>query len=256
MNVVIAKNYHEISIQAAQLITDQITKKKNTVLGLATGKTPVGMYKELVRKFQRGEIDFSEVVTFNLDEYYGLSLEHPQSYHYFMWDIFFQYINIKKESTHLLNGTTENVDEECQQYEHLIQKNGGIDLQILGIGNNGHLGFNEPAISLNSKTHLVNLSKETIQKNSQYFNDIKEVPRQALTMGIGTIMKAQKIILLASGRKKARVIERTINGPVNTQIPATFLQLHNDVNLLIDQEAGSMLKINKSKIIKRKNPSL
>lgn len=241
MNVVIVKNYKEISVRATQLVTDQIAKKKNTVLGLATGQTPVGMYQELVRKFQQGEIDFSQVVTFNLDEYYGLSPEHPQSYYYFMWDTFFQYINIKEENVHLLNGDTENIDGECQHYEYLIQKNGGIDLQILGIGDNGHLGFNEPAIGLNSKTHLVNLSEETIQANSQYFNNIQEVPRQALTMGIGTIMKAQKIILLANGRKKAHVIERTINGPVSTEVPATVLQLHNDVTLLIDQEAGSIL---------------
>jgi len=238
MKVVIVKNYHEISVRATQLVTKQITKKKNTVLGLATGQTPVGMYRELVKKFQKGELDFSEVVTFNLDEYYGLSPKNPQSYYFFMWNNFFQYINIKKESVHLLKGVTENIDEECRQYEHLIQKKGGIGLQILGVGDNGHIGFNEPAIGLNSKTHLVSLSEDTIQANSQYFSDIKEVPRQALTMGIGTIMKAQKIILLASGRKKAHVIEKTINGPVNTEVPATVLQLHNDVIILIDKEAA------------------
>jgi glucosamine-6-phosphate deaminase len=241
MNVVIAKNYQELSIQAAQLVTEQITNKRDTILGLATGQTPVGMYQELVRKFQEGEINFSDVITFNLDEYYSLPPNHPQSYHYFMWNTFFQYINIKKENVHLLNGVTENVDEECRHYESLIQKNSGIDLQILGIGDNGHLGFNEPALGLNSKTHLANLSEETIQANSKYFKDIEEVPRQALTMGIGTIMKAEKIILLASGPKKAHVIERTINGPVSTEVPATVLQLHSDVTLLIDQEAATHL---------------
>lgn len=237
MKVVIAKNYREISTQAAQLVAEQITKKKNTVLGLPTGQTPIGMYQELVKKFQQGEIDFSRVVTFNLDEYYGLPPEHPQSYHYFMWHTFFKHINIKKENIHLLNGMTENIKEECNQYEYLIEKNGGIDLQILGIGNNGHLGFNEPAISLPSKTYLVNLAEETIRANSRYFDDIQEVPKQALTMGIGTIMKAQKIILLASGRKKVYPIERTINGLVSTQVPATFLQLHNDVSIIVDEEA-------------------
>jgi len=241
MKVITVKNYHEISIKAAQLVADQITNKKNSVLGLATGQTPIGMYQELINMFKRGEIDFSDVITFNLDEYYGLSPAHPQSYHYFMWDTFFQYINIKKENIHLLNGVTENIDGECQHYEYLIQKNGGIDLQILGIGDNGHLGFNEPAIGLHSKTHLVNLSEETIRANSQYFNNIQEVPKQALTMGIGTIIKAQKIILLASGRKKSHVIERTINGPVSTEVPATVLQLHNNVTVLIDEEAATKI---------------
>jgi len=239
MNVVTVKNYHQLSVQAAQLVTDQIAKKRNTVLGLATGQTPVGMYRELVQKFQQGEIDFSQVVTFNLDEYYGLSPEHPQSYHYFMWHTFFRYINIPTENIHLLNGTAEDITGECQRYEDLIQQKGGIDLQILGIGDNGHLGFNEPAIGLNSKTHLVNLSEETIQANSKYFNTIGEVPRQALTMGIGTIMNAEKIILLASGLKKAHVIARTIHGKVSTEVPATVLQLHQDVTIIIDQEAAS-----------------
>jgi glucosamine-6-phosphate deaminase len=241
MNVVVVKNYYEISIQSAQLIAKQITKKKNSVLGLATGQSPVGMYQELIKMFKRGDIDFSEVRTFNLDEYYGLPSKHPQSYHYYMWDTFFKYINIKKENIHLLNGATENIKEECNQYEILIQKHGGIDLQILGIGDNGHLGFNEPAIGLNSKTHLVNLSEETIQANSQYFDDIQKIPRQALTMGIGTIMKAKKIVLLANGRKKSQAIERTIHGPVSTEVPATVLQLHNNVLLIIDEEAASQI---------------
>jgi len=192
MNVVTVANYREISVRAAQLVANQVNKKKNTVLGLATGQTPVGMYQELISMFKRGEVDFFEVVTFNLDEYYGLSPEHPQSYHHFMWDTFFQYINIKKENVHLLNGVTENINKECKQYEYLIQKNGGV----------------------------------------------QEVPKQALTMGIGTIMKAQKIILLASGRKKAHVIESTINCPVSSEVPATALQLHNDVIILIDKEAA------------------
>ncbi|HNR65673.1 MAG TPA: glucosamine-6-phosphate deaminase [Atribacterota bacterium] len=241
MNVVIVKNYQELSVRAAQLVADQITRKKNIVLGLATGQTPVGMYQGLIKKYKKGEIDFSQVVTFNLDEYYGLSPEHPQSYHYFMWDTFFQHININKEKIYLLNGITDNIDEECQRFEDLIKKRGGIDLQILGIGDNGHLGFNEPAIGLKSKTHLVNLSKATIHANVKYFNDIKEVPRQALTMGIGTIMKAEKIILLASGRKKSPVIVKTIKGPVSTEVPATVLQLHNEVTIILDQDVASKL---------------
>ena len=197
------------------------------------------MYKELIRKFQKGELDFSQVVTFNLDEYYGLSPEHPQSYYFFMLNTLFKYINIKKENVHLLNGVTENIDKECKQYEDLIKKSGGIDLQVLGIGNNGHIGFNEPDISLNTQTHLVNLTAKTIRANSRFFINAQEVPRKAITMGIGTIMRAKKIILLASRKRKARVIERTINGPISTKVPATVLQLHNDATIVIDQEAAS-----------------
>jgi len=242
MNVVVVKNYNEISCQTAQLITDQIINKKNSVLGLATGSTPIGVYQELIRKFQKGELDFSKVVTFNLDEYYGLSPEHPQSYHFFMWNILFKHINLKKENIHLLNGVTENIAKECKQYEDLIQKSGGIDLQILGIGDNGHIGFNEPDISLDTRTHLVNLTAKTIRANSRFFNNAQEVPKQAITMGMGTIIQAKKIILLANGKRKARVVERTINGPITTKVPATVLQLHNDVTIIVDQEATSQFE--------------
>ncbi|MDD5013790.1 MAG: glucosamine-6-phosphate deaminase [Atribacterota bacterium] len=240
MKIIIVKDYNEMSCQAAQLIAEQIIKK-NLVLGLATGSTPNGMYKESIRLNQEGKVDFSEVITFNLDEYYGLSPEHPQSYNFSMWHILFRHINIKKENIHLLNGVTDSVDKECKQYEDSIQKSGGIDLQILGIGDNGHIGFNEPDISLNTRTHLVNLTAKTIRANSRFFNNIQEVPRQAITMGIGTIMRAKKIILLANGKRKARVVERTINGPITTKVPASVLQLHNDLTIIIDQEAASQL---------------
>jgi glucosamine-6-phosphate deaminase len=193
MKVVVVKNYNEISFQAAQLITEQIINKKSSILGLATGSTPIGMYKELIRRHREEGLDFSKVVTFNLDEYYGLSPEHPQSYHFFMWNILFKHINLKKENIHLLNGVTENIAKECKQYEDLIQKSGGIDLQILGIGDNGHIGFNEPDISLDTRTHLVNLTAKTIRANSRFFNNAQEVPKQAITMGIGTIMQAKKL---------------------------------------------------------------
>ena len=239
MKVAIVKDYNELSYKAAQLITEQIINKKNSVLGLATGSTPNGMYKELIRLNQEGKVDFSEVITFNLDEYYGLSPEHPQNYHFYMWNKFFKHINIKKENIHLLNGVCENIDKECAQYEALIKKKGGIDLQVLGIGDNGHIGFNEPDISLNTKTHLVNLNAKTIRANSRFFNTPQEVPKKAITMGIGTIMRARKIILLANGKRKARVIEKTINSPITTKVPATVLQLHNNVTIIIDQEAAS-----------------
>jgi len=238
MNIIVVKDYNEMSYQAAQLIAEQITKKRKSVLGLATGSTPEGMYKELINLNQEDKVDFSEVITFNLDEYYGLPPEHPRSYYFFMWNNFFKHVNIKKENIHLLNGISENIDKECAQYEALIKKSGGIDLQVLGIGNNGHIGFNEPDISLNTKTHLVNLTAKTIRANSRFFNTAQEVPKQAITMGIGTIMRARKIILLANGKRKARVIEKTINSPITTKVPATVLQLHNDVTIIVDQEAA------------------
>jgi len=239
VKVVIVKDYNELSFKSAQLIAEQITEKRKSVLGLATGSTPEGMYKELINLNQENKVDFSEVITFNLDEYYGLPPEHPQSYYFFMWNSFFKHINIKKENVHLLNGITENVNKECKQYEELIKKSGRIDLQVLGIGDNGHIGFNEPDISLNAQTHLVNLTTKTILANSRFFNNVQEMPKQAITMGIGTIMRARKIILLANGKRKAKVIERTINSPITTKVPASVLQLHNDVTIIADQEAAS-----------------
>jgi glucosamine-6-phosphate deaminase len=238
MNIIKVKNYKELSMQAAGIVAAQISRKKNTVLGLPTGQTPLGMYQELVKRFRKGEIDFSQVITFNLDEYYGLSPKHPQSYNYYMWKTFFNNINIKKENVFIPDGVTKDVQEECRHYESLIEEKGGIDLQFLGIGDNGHIGFNEPATALNSKTHLVNLSLATIEANSRFFNDIEDVPRKALTMGMGTIMKAKQIILLASGMKKAPAIAKTINGKVNTEVPASLLQLHRDVTIIVDKDAA------------------
>ena len=238
MDVVRVKDYEELSMRAAGIVAAQISRKKNIVLGLPTGQTPVGMYQELIRRFRKGEIDFFKVTTFNLDEYYGLSPEHPQSYNYYMWQTFFSHINIKKENVFLPDGITKDVQKECQHYESLIEERGGIDLQILGIGDNGHIGFNEPAIALNSKTHLVNLSQATIQANSRYFKNFEEVPKKALTMGMGTILKAKQIILLASGMKKASAIAKTIKGQVSTEIPASLLQLHRDITIIIDKEAA------------------
>lgn len=238
MNIIKVKNYKELSMQAAGIVAAQISRKKNTVLGLPTGQTPLGMYQELLKRFRKGEIDFSQVITFNLDEYYGLSPEHPQSYNYYMWQTFFNNINIKKENVFIPDGVTKDVQKECRYYESLIEKKGGIDLQFLGIGDNGHIGFNEPATALNSKTHLVNLSQATIEANSRFFNDIEDVPRKALTMGMGTIMKAKQIILLASGMKKAPAIAKTINGKVSTEVPASLLQLHRDVTIIVDKDAA------------------
>lgn len=241
MKIVLVKDYKELSCCAAQFLASQIIKKKNLVLGLATGSTLIGMYKELIRRHREEGLDFSEVITFNLDEYYSLPPKHPQSYCFFMWNIFFKYINLKRKNIHLLNGVTKNVEKECQQYEEVIRRVGGIDLQILGIGVNGHIGFNEPDVGLSARTYLVNLSPKTIQVNAHFFNDPKKVPKQAITMGIGTIIQAKRIVLLAGGREKASVINQAVNGPITTEVPASVLQLHNNLTLMLEQEAASQL---------------
>lgn len=241
MKIVLVKDYKELSYRAAQMLASQIIEKKILVLGLATGSTPIGMYKELIRRHREEGLDFSEVITFNLDEYYGLPPKHPQSYYFFMWSVFFKHINLKRENIHLLNGVTKNIEKECQQYEEAIQRAGGIDLQILGVGVNGHIGFNEPDMSLSDRTHLIDLSPKTIQVNAHFFNDPKKVPKQAITMGIGTIIQAKRIVLLVSRREKASVINQAVNGPITTEVPASVLQLHNNVTLMLDQEAASQL---------------
>lgn len=241
MKVIITVNYDEMSKKAAEIVKKQIKEKHNTVLGLATGSTPLGMYKHLIEMYKRGEIDFSNVITFNLDEYIGLSPDHPQSYHYFMFHNFFNHINIKKENVHIPNGIAEDLEEECRKYEEEIEKAGGIDLQILGIGVNGHIGFNEPEESIETKTHVVTLTEDTINANKRFFKSAEEVPRKAITMGLGSIMKAKKIVLLASGKNKAEAIKETIKGQLTTKVPATVLALHPDVTIIIDKEAASLI---------------
>ncbi|SHF23571.1 glucosamine-6-phosphate deaminase [Thermoanaerobacter uzonensis DSM 18761] len=241
MKVIITVNYDEMSKKAAEIVKKQIKEKPNTVLGLATGSTPLGMYKHLIEVYKRGEIDFSNVITFNLDEYIGLSPDHPQSYHYFMFHNFFNHINIKKENVHIPNGIAEDLEEECRKYDEEIEKAGGIDLQILGIGVNGHIGFNEPEESIETKTHVVTLTEDTINANKRFFKSAEEVPRKAITMGLGSIMKAKKIVLLASGKNKAEAIKETIKGQLTTKVPATVLALHPDVTIIIDKEAASLI---------------
>lgn len=201
----------------------------------------MGLYRELIAMYQRGEVDFSKVTTFNLDEYYPITPDHPQSYHYFMYQNLFNHINVQPENIHLPNGTAEPVEAECSNYERMIAAAGGIDLQVLGIGVNGHIGFNEPNPYLHARTHLTDLKEETIKVNSRFFQSEAEVPRQALTMGIGTILKARRILLLASGENKAQAIKKTVQGLVTTECPASFLQTHPDVTLLLDREAAALL---------------
>lgn len=241
MRIIVVDNYEEMSIKAAKIAASQIILKPDSVLGLATGSTPVGMYKELIGLYENDEIDFSSVKTFNLDEYYGLSEENEQSYHYFMRKHLFDCINVKEENIHIPNGNVADIDAECENYEKMIKESGGIDIQVLGIGGNGHIGFNEPDINFEASTHLVNLTQETIEANSRFFSAIEEVPTKAISMGIKTIMQSKKILLLANGASKADAVYEMVKGKISPEVPASILQLHNDVTLVLDKEAASKL---------------
>lgn len=237
MRIIVCKDYEELSKKAAKMVASVITLNPSCVLGLATGSTPVGTYQELIRLYQAGEVDFSAVTTFNLDEYYPIAPENPQSYHYFMQQNLFGHININPENTYIPNGLAKDTEAECHAYEEKIAAKGGIDLQILGIGQNGHIGFNEPDDNLNTSTHLTALTESTISANARFFENIDDVPRQALTMGISTILRSKKILLLASGKTKYPVVRELLNEDINTEIPATLLKVHRDVVLLCDREA-------------------
>ena len=242
MEIIAAKDYEELSKISANIISKEIIKKPDLVLGLATGSTPIGTYKELIKKHKEEGLDFSEVAVFNLDEYYGLPPDHEQSYAYFMRENFFKHININMKNVYIPNGMTDNIDEECHTYDALIEERGGIDLQLLGIGVNGHIGFNEPDDELAVGTHLVNLTHKTIQSNSRFFKRINEVPKQAITMGVGSIMKAKKILLLAHGENKAEIMAKTISGKLNTEIPASMLQTHPKATFIIDEVIASYIR--------------
>lgn len=242
MKIIICKDYNEISKTASKLICDEINKNPSITLGLATGSSPIGTYKELINLYNEGQIDFSKVKTFNLDEYYNLSKSNKQSYDYFMKENLFNHININIHNTNIPNGLCDNVDIECQNYDLAILNNGGIDLQILGIGSNAHIAFNEPSDIFKEGTSLVDLTQSTIQANSRFFEKIEDVPTQAISMGIGSIFKARKIILLASGKSKAKAIYDTLHGNIDPQVPSSILKLHNDVTLILDEDSASMLK--------------
>src|SRR5438874_101002 len=221
MEVVIRRDYDQMSRAAAQLVVDVLNTKPNAVLGMATGSTPLGLYQELVRLHQAGQVDFSRVTTFNLDEYVGLSANHPQSYHYFMHEHFFQHVNIPRHNINIPSGTTSNYPAFCQWYERRIAECGGIDLQILGIGSDGHIAFNEPGSSLSSRTRLKTLSKQTIDDNARFFDAREDVPVYAITMGVGTILDARKLVLVASGKTKAKAIAQAGEGPVTSMVTAS-----------------------------------
>ena len=242
MEVIISKTADEASALAADMIERRLMSKPNSVLGLATGSTPLGLYKELVKRHREKGLDFSKVTTFNLDEYLGLSPSHPQSYRYFMDENLFKYINVPTSSIHVPYGHAESVLDFCAWYEDEIKKSGGIDIQILGIGGDGHIAFNEPGSSLGSRTRLKTLTEQTIRDNARFFNSMDEVPRFAITMGVGTIIEARQIIMLAFGASKAGIIADAIEGPITSQVTASALQLHRDVVVLVDEAAGSKLK--------------
>ncbi len=230
-------NFKELSRKAANLISAQVILKPDSVLGLATGSTPVGTYQQLVEWYRKGDIDFSQASSVNLDEYCGLSPEHDQSYRYFMNTNFFDHINLPKERTFVPDGTNPNPEEACRAYDEIIRSMGGIDLQLLGIGGNGHIGFNEPCDTYIRDTHQVTLTEETREANARFFSSLDEVPTHAYTMGIGSIMSAKKILLLASGSAKAQALHDSLYGPITPQVPASILQLHPDVIVVADEDA-------------------
>lgn len=242
MEVIIASDYDAMSRLAATIIAQQVKHKPSSVLGLATGSTPVGTYKELIRMHKDEGLDFSKVVTFNLDEYIGLPPTHPQSYRYFMDQNLFNHVNIPKASIHVPYGHAESVLDFCKWYEDEIVRYGGIDLQVLGIGGDGHIAFNEPGSSLGSRTRLKTLTRQTIEDNARFFDKTEQVPCFAITMGVGTILEARKIIMLANGAKKADIIAEAIEGPISAQVTASALQLHRDVVVVVDDEAGAKLE--------------
>ena len=241
MRIYKAKDYEEMSRKAAGIVSAQIIMKPDCVLGLATGSTPVGLYKQLIEWYRNGDLDFSGVRTVNLDEYKGISRETDQSYYYFMHQNLFDHVNIPAGNTHLPDGMEPDSEKECRRYEELIQSMGSVDLQLLGIGHNGHIGFNEPADAFDKLVHCVNLTQSTIEANKRFFASAEEVPRQAYTMGIQTIMRSKKILIIANGEGKADIVRDAFFGPITPMVPASVLQLHNDVTLVADEAALSKI---------------
>lgn len=236
MKFITVPTYDKMSRQAANIISAQVIMKPQSVLGLATGSSPLGVYRQLIDWYNKGDIDFSNVVSVNLDEYVGLSEEDPQSYRYFMQNNFFDHINIRRENTFVPNGCAENLDRECEEYDARIESLGGIDVQLLGIGLDGHIGFNEPSNVFVKPTHVVDLHESTIRANARFFESEDQVPRQAVTMGMVSIMQAKKIILIANGRAKKDIVQRAFFGPITPEIPASILQLHPDLTVVFSEE--------------------
>ena len=241
MKIYKAKDYEELSRKAASIIASQVLMKPDCVLGLATGSTPIGTYKQLIEWYNKGDLDFSSVKSVNLDEYRGLTRDNDQSYYYFMYNNLFKHININMDCTNIPDGTQSDSDKECSRYEDVIKSLGGIDLQLLGLGHNGHIGFNEPDEEFAKTTHCVDLTQSTIEANKRFFASIDEVPKQAYTMGIGTIMNAEKILLVVSCSDKAQILHDVLCGPVTPHVRASVVQLHNDVIVVADEAAMAKL---------------
>ena len=241
MKIYMTEDYQTMSRKAANILSAQIILKPNSVLGLATGSTPIGMYKQLVIWYEKGDLDFAQIKTVNLDEYVGLEPTHEQSYRYFMQNNLFDHVNINPANTNVPDGLVADPQAECDWYNQVIRKLGGIDIQVLGMGHNGHIGFNEPGNAFELETHVVDLSERTIQANARFFASADEVPRQAMTMGIKSIMMAKKILMLVSGEDKAEAVWKAFAGPVTPQVPASILQLHPYVTLVGDKAALSKL---------------
>ena len=243
MEIIIRDDYASVSPQAAAAVADLLRAQPQAVLGLATGSTPLGLYQELIRLHREENLDFSQVTTFNLDEYVGLAADHPQSYHYFMHDNLFRHINVPHENIHIPDGTASDYRAFCESYEARIESCGGIDLQVLGIGSDGHIAFNEPGSSLASRTRIKTLARQTIEDNARFFDSVDDVPIYAITMGVGTILDARKIILLANGANKASAVAAAVEGPVTSMCTASVLQNHPDTIFFLDTEAANELEM-------------
>ena len=258
MIIYVGKDYQDVSRKAANIMSAQIIMKPNAVLGLATGSTPVGLYKQLIEWYNKGDLDFSQITSVNLDEYKGLSGDNDQSYRYFMNTNLFDHVNIDKNKTYVPNGLEEDSDKACADYNEIIRSVGGIDIQLLGIGGNGHIGFNEPGEAFEKETHCVDLTESTIKANARFFESMDEVPKQAYTMGIKNIMQARKVLLIVSGEGKAEILDKvllvatgsakadalykSLYGPITPNVPASILQLHQDVTVVADEDALSLIK--------------
>ena len=235
MKFITVKNYEELSHKAAELIAAQVIVKPDCVLGLATGSSPVGAYKELIAKYEKGDLDFSKVTSVNLDEYVGLTGDNDQSYRYFMNDNLFNHVNIDKAKTFVPNGCAEDYDKECKEYDDRVKELGGIDLQLLGIGLDGHIGFNEPDEFFVGPTHIVDLDESTIVANARFFESEADVPRKAVTMGMMSIMQAKKVLLIANGAAKKEIVDKAFFGPITPLVPASILQLHPDLTVIFSE---------------------
>ena len=237
MKLIACENYAEMSGVAAKIMAEQIKSKPSSVLGLATGSTPEGMYAELVKMHRSGELDFANIITFNLDEYYPINRDNDQSYYYFMNQHLYSKVNLKAENLNIPNGEASDVEMECANYDKKIDELGGIDLQILGIGSNGHIAFNEPAEELTAGTHMVALTEDTIKSNSRFFVSEADVPKNALTSGMATIMKAKQIMIMISGKGKNAPLKKLLSGKITCSVPATMLNMHPNVTIIADKDA-------------------